>query len=284
MLSSRLASVELGKKSEHLSYNGSDEVGDLVRQYNRMVDELEQSAQKLANSEREYAWREMAKQIAHEIKNPLTPMKLNVQQLLKSWTDGVPGFEKKLERFTRNQIEYIDNLSSIASAFSSFAKIPEANPVALDLLEQIRITLELFKNSENITFRVGPPQAENIIINADKEQINSIFSNLIKNGIQSIPSGQQGIIKVQIEKQNGKVLITLSDNGSGIPESLKPKMFTPNFTTKSSGTGLGLSIVKRYVENAGGRIWFESETDKGTLFFIEFPLMKQDESQGDKQD
>jgi len=284
MLSSRLASVELGKKSEHLSYNGSDEVGDLVRQYNRMVDELEQSAQKLANSEREYAWREMAKQIAHEIKNPLTPMKLNVQQLFKSWTDGIPGFEKKLERFTKNQIEYIDNLSSIASAFSSFAKIPEANPVALDLMEQIRITLELFKNSENIIFRVGPPQAETLIINADKEQINSIFSNLIKNGIQSIPSGQQGIIKVQIELQNGKVLVTLSDNGSGIPETLKPKMFTPNFTTKSSGTGLGLSIVKRYVENAGGRIWFESESDKGTQFFIEFPLMKQDENQGDKQD
>jgi len=283
MLSSRLASVELGKKSEHLSYNGSDEVGDLVRQYNRMVDELDQSAQKLANSEREYAWREMAKQIAHEIKNPLTPMKLNVQQLFKSWTDGVPGFEKKLERFTKNQIEYINNLSSIASAFSSFAKIPEANPVALDLLEQIRITLELFKNSENIKFRVGPPQAENIMISADKEQINSIFSNLIKNGIQSIPYGQEGVIRVNIEKQNGKVLVTVSDNGSGIPESLKPKMFTPNFTTKSSGTGLGLSIVKRYVENAGGRIWFESESDKGTLFFIEFPLMKQDENQGYKQ-
>jgi methyl-accepting chemotaxis protein len=153
VLSSRLASVELGKKSEHLSYKGNDEVGELVRQYNRMVDELDESAQKLANSEREYAWREMAKQIAHEIKNPLTPMKLNVQQLYKSWTDGVPGFEKKLERFTKNQIEYINNLSSIASAFSSFAKIPEANPVTVDLLEQIKTTFELFKNSENISFR-----------------------------------------------------------------------------------------------------------------------------------
>ncbi|MGB8490190.1 MAG: HAMP domain-containing protein, partial [Bacteroidales bacterium] len=138
ILSSRLASVELGKKSEHLSYKGNDEVGELVKQYNRMVDELDESAQKLANSEREYAWREMAKQIAHEIKNPLTPMKLNVQQLLKSWMDGVPGFEKKLEKFTRNQIEFIDDLSSIASAFSSFAKIPEANPVTVDLMEQIK--------------------------------------------------------------------------------------------------------------------------------------------------
>jgi signal transduction histidine kinase len=282
VLSSRLASVELGKKSEHLTYKGNDEVGELVKQYNRMVDELDQSAKKLANSEREYAWREMAKQIAHEIKNPLTPMKLNIQQLFKSWTDGVPGFEKKLERFTKNQIEYIDNLSSIASAFSSFAKIPEANPVDVDLLEQIRTTLELFKNSNNISFRVGSPHTENIVIRADKEQINSIFSNLIKNAIQSIPPGKEGIIKVHLEKENEKVLVSVSDNGSGIPETLRGKMFTPNFTTKSSGTGLGLSIVKRYVENAGGRIWFESETDKGTLFFIEFPLVERDEKSEDQ--
>jgi two-component system nitrogen regulation sensor histidine kinase NtrY len=273
ILSSRLASVELGKKSEHLSYKGKDEVGDLVRQYNRMVDELDESAQKLADSEREYAWREMAKQIAHEIKNPLTPMKLNIQQLYKSWTDGVPGFEKKLERFTKNQIEFIDNLSSIASAFSSFAKIPEANPVAVDLLEQIKTTFELFKSSENISFRITCPHDEKVLIYADKEQINSIFSNLIKNGIQSIEPGKEGIIKVNIEKLSDKIVVSVSDNGTGIPESLRKKMFTPNFTTKSSGAGLGLSIAKRYVENAGGKIWFESETDKGSVFFIEFPLM-----------
>jgi two-component system nitrogen regulation sensor histidine kinase NtrY len=278
MLSSRLASVELGKKSEHLSYKGNDEVGELVRQYNRMVDELDESAQKLANSEREYAWREMAKQIAHEIKNPLTPMKLNIQQLFKSWTDGVPGFEKKLERFTKNQIEYIDNLSSIASAFSSFAKIPEANPVDVDLMEQVRITLELFKNSDKISFRVGYPHTDKVMIYADKEQINSIFSNLIKNGIQSIPPGKEGLIKVNLETEKEKVLVSVSDNGTGIPESLKTKMFTPNFTTKSSGTGLGLSIVKSYVENAGGKIWFESESDKGTVFFLEFPLSKPDKN------
>lgn len=273
VLSSRLASVELGKKSEHLSYEGSDEVGELVNQYNRMVDELDESAQKLADSEREYAWREMAKQIAHEIKNPLTPMKLNIQQLYKSWTDGIPGFEKKLKRFTKNQIEYIDNLSSIATAFSSFAKIPEANPVAVDLLEQIKTTLELFKNSDNISFRIACPHDEKVLIYADKEQINSIFSNLIKNGIQSIFPGKEGIIKVNIEKVSNKIVVSVSDNGTGIPESLRKKMFTPNFTTKSSGTGLGLSIAKRYVENAGGKIWFESETDKGSTFFIEFPLM-----------
>ncbi len=273
MLSNRLGSVELGKKSEHLSYNGKDEVGDLVRQYNHMVDELDDSARKLANSEREYAWREMAKQIAHEIKNPLTPMKLNTQQLYKSWKDGASGFEKKLEKFTRNQIEYIDNLSSIASAFSSFAKIPEAKPVRFDIIELMRTTVELFKNSDNITFRIGWPYDKKYYILADREQVRGIFSNIIKNAIQSIPPGCEGIVKVSITVADSKIEVSVADNGAGIPNSLKSKMFTPNFTTKSSGTGLGLSIAQRYAENAGGRIWFESEPDKGSVFYIEFPLL-----------
>jgi two-component system nitrogen regulation sensor histidine kinase NtrY len=272
MLSGGLASVELGKKSEHLSYKGQDEISEMVRQYNRMVDELQESAGKLANSEREFAWREMAKQIAHEIKNPLTPMKLNVQQLLKSWKDSVPGFEKKLEKFTKNQIEYIDTLSSIASAFSSFAKMPVANPVDINLMDQIKTTLELFKNAENISFRVSFPHDQQVIVSADKEHLNGIFSNLIKNAIQSIPQGQEGSIKINMELQGDRVLVSIEDNGSGIPEELKKNMFTPNFTTKSSGTGLGLSIVKRYVETANGRVWFESTQGSGSVFFVELPI------------
>ncbi len=273
MLSTGLASVELGKKSEHLSYNGHDEIGDMVKQYNRMVDEIEESANKLANSEREYAWREMAKQVAHEIKNPLTPMKLNIQQLYKSWMDKAPGFEKKLEKFTKNQIEYIENLSSIASAFSSFAKMPGAKPVEVDLLDQVKTTLELFKNTDNIAFRINWPHENRIIVYADKEHLNGIFSNLIKNGIQSVPIGREGVIKISLEVKEDKVIVSVSDNGSGIPDKLKKNLFTPNFTTKSSGTGLGLSIVKRYVEGANGKVWFDSEIDKGTVFYIELPLI-----------
>lgn len=282
VLSSRLATVELGKKSEHLSYKGKDEVGELVRQYNRMVDELDASAKKLAATEREYAWREMAKQIAHEIKNPLTPMKLNVQQLYKSWKDAVPGFEKRFERFTKNQIEYIDNLSLIASAFSSYARIPEARPVEVDLLEQIKSTIELFKNSENVSLKAGWPHDRKILIFADKEHVNGIFSNLIKNGLQSIPQGREGIIKINFEIRNRKVVVSVTDNGTGIPELLQRKMFVPNFTTKSSGMGLGLSIVKRYVESASGRVWFESEPDKGSTFYVEFPLLTGADSQEKK--
>jgi nitrogen fixation/metabolism regulation signal transduction histidine kinase len=284
MLSTGLASVELGKKSEHLSYKGHDEIGDMVKQYNRMVDEIEESTLKLTNSEREYAWREMAKQVAHEIKNPLTPMKLNIQQLYKSWKDGIPGFEKKLERFTRNQIEYIENLSSIASAFSAFAKMPGASPVEVDLLEQIKTTLELFKNADNIVFRVNWPHENKIIVYADKEHLNGIFSNLIKNGIQSIPAGKEGLIKITLNLKGDKVVISVSDNGMGIPAELQKNLFLPNFTTKSSGMGMGLSIVKRYVEGANGRIWFESEIEKGSVFHIELPLKYTVERLGEKPD
>ena len=273
MLRKGLETVAVGKKSEHLTYIGNDEIGELVKQYNRMVDEIEESTHKLANSEREYAWREMAKQIAHEIKNPLTPMKLNVQQLFKSWNDKVPDFGKMLERFTRNQIEYIDNLSSIASAFSAFAKMPVTNPVEVNILDQIRITLELFKNTDNVTFSVEWPHESKIVIYADKEQLNGVFSNLIKNGIQSISTGVKGHIGLRLEVKSDKVIVSVSDNGSGIPAELKKNLFTPNFTTKSSGMGLGLSIAKKYIESANGRIWFDSEVGKGSVFYFELPVM-----------
>jgi signal transduction histidine kinase len=273
MLSKGIANVAVGKKSEHLTYDGKDEIGELVKQYNRMLDEIEESTHKLANSEREFAWREMAKQIAHEIKNPLTPMKLNVQQLLKSWNDKVAGFDKMLNRFTKNQIEYIDNLSSIASAFSAFAKMPVTNPVEVNLLEQISINLELFKNTENVDFKVHWPHESKIIIYADKEQLNGVFSNLIKNGIQSVPAGRQGHITLNLEVKSDKVVVSVSDNGSGIPEGLRKNLFTPNFTTKSSGMGLGLSIARKYIESANGRIWFESEVNKGSVFYFELPVL-----------
>ena len=281
MLGEGLASVRLGKKTEHLTYKGSDEIGELVKQYNRMVDELEESADKLANSEREYAWREMAKQIAHEIKNPLTPMKLNVQQLVKAWKDSMPGFEKKLDKFSKNQIEYIETLSSIASAFSSFAKMPGSKPGLVNLIEQIQTTLELFRNTANVTFWVRWPHERKVFIYADKEHLNGIFSNLFKNSIQAIPSDRQGLVKVSLEIRGNRVVVAVADNGAGIPEPLQEKLFTPNFTTKSSGTGLGLSIAKKYVEGANGRIWFESVAENGTTFYVEFPLMYTVENPGE---
>jgi two-component system, NtrC family, nitrogen regulation sensor histidine kinase NtrY len=273
MLQQAMASVEYGKKNKPIDYRSNDEVGELVRQYNRMIDELEDSANKLARSEREMAWREMARQIAHEIKNPLTPMKLNVQQLYKWWDDKAPDFEGKLKTFTNNQIEYIDNLSNIATAFSYFARLPDPEPAEVNVLAQLKTTLEMFGNDENISVNLDSGNISEAIVMADREHLNGIFSNILKNAMQAIPSGRKGKIAVKLTATADKVQIRITDNGAGIPEELKTKMFTPNFTTKSSGMGLGLSIAKRYAETAGGTIRFESETDKGTSFIVELPLL-----------
>jgi two-component system nitrogen regulation sensor histidine kinase NtrY len=200
---------------------------------------------------------------------------------LKSWKDGAPGFDKRIEAFSLNQIEYIDNLSTIATAFSSFAKMPGTNPNVVNLPDHIKTTLELFKSTDNLTFRVKWPHESKVFIYADKEHLNGIFSNIFKNSIQAMPQEREGIIKVAMEVKGDKVYVSVSDNGSGIPESLKNRMFTPNFTTKSSGTGLGLSIVKKYVEGANGRIWFESVAGEGTTFHIEFPLLYTVEKPGE---
>ena len=273
MLQQAMASVAYGKKNEHISYSSRDEVGELVKQYNRMTDELDDSADKLARTEREMAWREMARQIAHEIKNPLTPMKLNVQQLFKSWNDKAPDFDVRLRSFTENQIEYIDNLSNIASAFSYFARLPAAEPTEVDVIAQIRSTMGMFGNSASSTISLETGSISKAIVMADREHLNGIFSNLLKNAMQAIPSDRQGQIRIMVSTRADIVLIRFADNGTGIPEELIPKIFTPNFTTKSSGMGLGLSIVKRYVETAGGRIWFETEHNRGSSFMVEFPLL-----------
>jgi signal transduction histidine kinase len=139
-------------------------------------------------------------------------------------------------------------------------------------MDQIKTTLELFKNAENISFRVSFPHNQQVIVHADKEHLNGVFSNLIKNAIQSIPQEREGIIKINMEIKGDKVVVSVEDNGSGIPEELKKNMFTPNFTTKSSGMGLGLTIVKRYVETANGRVWFESHQGRGSIFFVELPV------------
>ncbi len=273
ILQQAMASVEYGKKNEHISYSSRDEVGELVRQYNRMTDELEESARKLARSEREMAWREMARQIAHEIKNPLTPMKLNVQQLFKSWNDGVSDFDTRIRSFTDNQIEYIDNLSSIASAFSSFARLPAAEPAEIDVIAQLATSVAMFGNAEEMSITVETGGYSKVMVLVDKEHLNSIFSNLLKNAIQSVPPGRKGEIRIEVSPGGDLVQIRFADNGTGIPPELIPRMFTPNFTTKSSGMGLGLSIAKRYVEGAGGRIWFETEQGEGSVFTVEFPLL-----------
>lgn len=273
MLQQGLASVKLEEKGQPLEYSGHDEISELVSQYNEMLDELQASAVKLARSQREYAWREMAKQIAHEIKNPLTPMKLNVQQLYKKWKDKPGDFEDSLKKFTQYQIEQIDNLSSIATEFSNFARMPRTNPQETDLIGHIQGVSEFYSDIRNIDFEIEFNGLREVLVYADKEQLNSMLSNIFRNAVQSIPGNNQGLIRINLSVEDDKALISVEDNGEGIPEALKDKLFAPNFTTKSSGMGLGLAIVKRVVETANGRVWFESEAGRGSTFYIEYPAL-----------
>jgi len=269
----KFGKIALGKTNEKIEYEGRDEIGSLVVEYNHMVDELAGSAEKLARSERESAWREMAKQIAHEIKNPLTPMKLSVQHLQKTSAEG-SGVEKgSLQRITRTLIDQIDHLSAIATEFSNFAQMPKTSNEKLDLHEKISKISELFLTSEQVRVETEFVHDVPPIIFADREQLSRVFINLIKNAIQSIPENREGKIGVRLETVQNNAVISIMDNGKGIPDELGDRLFQPNFTTKSSGMGMGLAIVKSIIENAGGDIRYETVLGEGTTFIIRLPLM-----------
>jgi nitrogen fixation/metabolism regulation signal transduction histidine kinase len=235
-----------------------------------MIAALENSAQKLAQSERENAWREMAKQVAHEIKNPLTPLKLGLQLLEKSWKDKDPKFDIKFERFSKSFVEQIDSLSKIASEFSNFAKMPETHLERFDVFEVITQATTIFKQTENCTIVFVSP-AEPFYILADKDQILRCFNNLLKNAIEAIPTEREGLIEIACARDASHVFIKIKDNGNGIPEALRSRIFVPNFTTKTSGTGLGLAMVKNAIEHSGGSISFDTELGVGSIFHISFP-------------
>ncbi len=265
-----LSKTVYGKKNEPIKWGRDDEIGGLVKEYNRMIAQLENSAQKLAQSERENAWREMAKQVAHEIKNPLTPLKLGLQLLDKSWRDKDPKFDQKFERFSKSFVEQIESLSSIASEFSAFAKMPETKMVPLNVFDMLSQAVTIFKEMDNIQIAYQAPETP-FIVNADRNQLLRCFNNLLKNAIEAAPARQPGIIEINYLVTAKNMLLTIKDNGEGIPEGMREKIFEPNFTTKSSGTGLGLAFVKNSIENAGGKVWFETASGQGTTFYISLP-------------
>ena len=273
LIKEKISQLKLGTINEKIEWSKTDEIGSLITEYNRMVDELTKSAEMLAKSERESAWREMAKQIAHEIKNPLTPMKLSVQYIQKAWDNKVPDWEEKLKRFTQTISEQIESLSIIASEFSDFANLPKSRLGKTEITEVIINSIELYKHTTDvkITFK----SEEKYFVNADKEQLLRVFNNLLKNSIQAITNPEKGKIEISVhQNENSWIVINFSDNGQGIPEELKGKVFYPNFTTKYGGMGLGLAMAKSTIQNAGGEITFESETGKGTTFTIKLPVFE----------
>ncbi len=270
LIKDKLSKVKLGEKNEKIEWLRNDEIGNLIQEYNSMVDQLAKSAKLLAQSEREVAWREMAKQVAHEIKNPLTPMKLSVQHLQRAWVDKVPDWDDRLKRFTNTIVEQIESLSIIASEFSDFAKMPLTDNKKVDISIVLLNAIELFKDSNDKIIEINHHESnQQFFIIADDKQLLRAFNNLLKNAIQAIPNDRKGIIDISIEKDENTFLIKIADNGVGINKELYPKIFSPNFTTKTSGMGLGLAMVKSIIENANGKIWFESEENIGTTFYIQ---------------
>lgn len=268
----RLSQMRLGKKNEPILWKGNDEIADLISEYNRMVEELADSAEKLAKSERETAWREMAKQVAHEIKNPLTPMKLSTQMLKRAWDDKAEGFDERIDRFTINLIEQIDALSHIATEFSNFAKMPKMKFERVNIKALLNSAVEFHQGENDVKIYFECELDEPCFINTDKEQMLRVFNNLIRNAIQAIPTGKDGEIHILMNKNEEFYHVEIKDNGAGIPEELKDKIFSPNFTTKNAGMGLGLALSKNIIENSAGKVWFESTPNIGTSFFIEIPV------------
>ncbi|MCO4821457.1 MAG: GHKL domain-containing protein [Flavobacteriaceae bacterium] len=267
-ISDKMNETRLEKRNKKIEFGGaSQEVSVLVDSYNSMIDELEESAVKLAMSEREQAWREMAKQVAHEIKNPLTPMRLSIQSFERKFDPNDEQAEQKLEEFSKTLIQQIDTLSSIASAFSNFAKMPTSKNEMLNVVEVTNLSLEIFTEGY-IRFT---PKSNEIIAKFDRTQLIRIITNLVKNAIQAVSEIEDPKINIHVFEEKNNVIIAVNDNGYGIIEANKAKVFEPKFTTKSSGMGLGLAMVKNIVETYNGSITFTSQQNEGTTFKVSFP-------------
>ena len=240
----------------------------LVESYNKMVGMLNESVEKLSKSNKEQAWREMAKQVAHEIKNPLTPMRLSVQSFQRNFDINDSEIDTKLDEFSKTLIQQIDTMSTIASAFSNFAEMPAQQGEKINIIETTRLALKIFKE-KHITFN---SEHSNMQVSIDRTQMVRIVTNLIKNAVEACDSTEDPLIQVNIKKKNKKVVIEISDNGIGISKEIKSKIFEPKFTTKTSGMGLGLGMVKNLVSSYGGSISFKSKINSGTSFLIFFPV------------
>ena len=271
VISEKMKKINLGKINEALYWNRNDEIGGLVKEYNKMLAKLDESAAALAKTEREGAWREMAKQVAHEIKNPLTPMKLSMQFLQRSIENNSPDLKALTANLANTMVEQIDHLSNIASEFSQFANIENANKEMLDINESLLSIQQLHRGNEQISIEWKLMETP-IMVLADKTHMNRLFTNLVQNALQSVPENKLPQIEVEELLQDGNVLIKIKDNGEGIDDHIQSDIFTPNFTTKTSGTGLGLAMCKRIVEQMNGRIWFETSTNQGTSFFVQLPV------------
>lgn len=267
----KLRETSLNQKNEKIPFSAKiKEINMLLLAYNRMTEELERNAIVLAQNERDLAWREMAKQVAHEIKNPLTPMRLTIQSFQRKFNPEEPNIRQKLNDFSESLIQQIDTMSSVASAFSDFASMPAQQNEVLNVVEVIELTLDIFYE-DYIVFECP---VKEIISKIDRTQLIRIITNLVKNATQAIPDNQETkMVLVSLKKEKNQVIITIKDNGTGINPEHIDNIFEPKFTTKNSGMGLGLGIIKNIIENYNGTITFETKFGRGTIFTVILPII-----------
>ena len=273
-ISDKITQTALGTSNQKIDLNPpGKELSKVINAYNDMVDQLSESAVRLAKSEREQAWREMAKQVAHEIKNPLTPMRLSVQSFEQQFDPKDPLAAKKIEEFSSTLIHQIDTLSTISSAFSNFAEMPVQESELLDVVKITRLAKDIFTEK----FIVFEAYNEPLFARLDRTQLIRILTNLIKNAIQACNEVSKPSVVVSVKKKNDKLCISVTDNGHGISQENIDKIFEPKFTTKTSGMGLGLAMVKNIVQTYDGQIEVEPNTPKGTSFHVWLPLVNEAE-------
>ncbi|MBL4905507.1 MAG: GHKL domain-containing protein [Flavobacteriaceae bacterium] len=268
-ISSKIHLTRMDKRNQKIELgNASSEINTLVDAYNSMIDELEESAVKLAKSEREQAWREMAKQVAHEIKNPLTPMRLTVQNFERRFNPEDPKIMEKVKEYSQTLIQQIDVMNSIASAFSDFAKMPTRKKEVIDVVEVVKLALDIF----NVGYINYTSSENELLANLDKTQLIRIVTNLITNAVQATEHENKPVVDVHVTLENKQIKITVTDNGKGIQDAVTDLIFEPKFTTKSSGMGLGLPMIKQIIEAYDGTISFTSEEGDGTVFTVMLPI------------
>ena len=272
-----LARIKVGEQNTAIAWSRNDEIGQLVDQYNIMLKKLEVSTELLAQSEREGAWKEMAKQVAHEIKNPLTPMKLHLQHLQMSITRDDDNLKEKVGNISRILIEQIDQLSRMAEEFSSFAKMPLAMLETCNIFEVLESCIILFRAQNDLEI-VFESEIQSVFVHIDKGQMQRVFNNILKNAQQAARENESCKIIVRLRQLDQQIEISFEDNGKGIEDDLKDKIFHPSFSTKNSGMGLGLAICRKIVDQVHGQITFVSDTNKGTTFYVVLPIVPSETS------
>lgn len=284
LLIRQIRRTSLERNPAPLQWKSQDEIGLLVTEYNNMLAKLGRSREALILSEKESAWREMARQVAHEIKNPLTPMKLSLQYLEQAISQGHPEVSKITQKSIKTLLTQIEALSDIATSFSAFAQMPVPKLEPVDLTEVCRQTATLY--SQALAFeqsQEGPHPVQLLTkslpddplpIIGDGKLLSRILTNLILNAFQSVPSDREALVHLTLTRDGQQVIISVKDNGTGIEEEIGPKIFRPNFSTKSGGSGIGLAVAKRGIEHMGGTIWFDTNPDEGSCFYIKLPLVE----------